>query len=232
MTLAVGCQTAVMDIVVADDPADLAARRIVYRLRDAVRRRGEASLALSGGSTAPPMIEALVGQTAPWEHVTIFQVDERVAPDGHEARNANQLVPFDALPCRVRPMPVTAGDLRAAARRYAASLPGRFDVVHLGLGDDGHTASWPPGRSEIADSARAVELVDEFNGWPRLTLTAGVVNGARSRVVLATGAAKRPVVERWLLRDDELPAVAVRRTATWVFLDLAAAPDVPLVGTH
>lgn len=221
-----------MEIVVADDPAGLAAHRIAYRLRDAVRRRGSASLALSGGSTAPPMIEALETADVPWEHVTVFQVDERVAPDGHADRNANQLAPFDALPCRVRPMPVTAGDLRAAARRYAATLPGRVDVVHLGLGDDGHTASWPPGRPDIADSERPVELVAEFNGRPRLTLTAAVVNSARSRVVLATGAAKRPMVERWLLRDDELPVVAVRRTATWVFLDPAAAPGVPLVATH
>lgn len=223
------CQTGEMEIIVADDPTGPAVQRIAYRLRDAVRRRGSASLALSGGSTAPPLIDGLVAGDVPWGHVTVWQVDERVAPDDHEARNANQLAPFAELPCRVRPMPVTGGDLRAAARRYASTLPERFDVVHLGLGDDGHTASWPPGRPAVAGSERPVELVDEFNGWPRMTLTAGVVNGARSRVVLATGAVKRPMVERWLLRDGELPVSAVRRSATWVFLDSAAAPDVPLL---
>ncbi len=203
-----------------------AAHRIGFRLRDAVRRRGSASLALSGGSTAPPMIEALVAEAVPWAEVAIWQVDERTAPDGHSARNANQLAPFEALPCRVRTMPVTAGDLRAAARRYGAGLPKRFDVVHLGLGDDGHTASWPPDRPEVADSERPVELVEMFNGWPRMTLTAHVVNGARCRVVLTTGPAKRPMVEQWLSGAGDLPIAGVRRRSTWVFLDPDAAPDV------
>lgn len=178
-------------------------------------------MALSGGSTAPPMIAALLDEDVPWETTTIWQVDERVAPDGHSARNSEQLV---ALPCQVRLMPVTAADLRRGARQYAASLPERFDVMHLGIGDDGHTASWPPGELGVAGSERLVELVGEFNGWGRMTLTKRVVNGARSRAVLAVGAGKRTMVERWLLRDRSLPITAVRTTSTWVFLDQAAAP--------
>lgn len=214
-----------MEIVVADDPGVCAATMIGARLRDAVRRRGEATLALSGGSTAPAMIDALTAIDLPWSDVAVWQVDERVAPDGHPARNAGQLV---GLPCRVHPMPVTVTDLRAGARRYAAGLPERFDVVHLGLGDDGHTASWPPGDAGVAASSRPVELVELFNGWPRMTLTRGVVNGARSRVVLATGAAKRPMVARWLLGDRSIPIATVRRTGTRLFLDAAALPDAPL----
>jgi 6-phosphogluconolactonase/glucosamine-6-phosphate isomerase/deaminase len=179
---------------------------------------------MSGGSTAPPMIAALTSMDVPWSDVGVWQVDERVAPDDDDARNAVQLAVLAALPCRVRLMPVTAGDLRAAARRYAATLPERFDVVHLGLGDDGHTASWPPGRNDISGSARPVELVDSFNGLPRMTITRAVVNGARSRVVLTTGSNKAPMVERWFLRDSELPITSVRRADTWVFLDDAAAP--------
>ena len=217
-----------MDIRVAEHAPQLAAGWIARRLRDAVRRRGAASLALSGGSTAPPMIAELVAADVPWHAVAIWQVDERVAPDGHEARNAEQLRPFARLACRVRPMPVTAHDLRAAARRYGASLPARFDVVHLGLGDDGHTASWPPAEPEIRNSDRAVELVEMFAGWPRMTLTRRVVNDARSRVVLTLGEAKRPMVTRWLLLDPALPITAVRRTDTWVFVDGAAAPDATL----
>lgn len=217
-----------MDIRVADDAATLAGQWIARRLRDAVRRRGAASLALSGGSTAPPMIDALVAAEVPWEAIGIWQVDERVAPDGDDARNAGQLRPFDALSCRVRPMPVTARDLRRAAQRYANSLPDRLDVVHLGLGDDGHTASWPPDEPDVRDSERRVELVEMFNGWPRMTLTGSVVNDARSRVVLTLGADKRPMVERWLLLDPSIPIAAVRRAATWVFLDGPAAPDVEL----
>ena len=101
-------------------------------------------------------------------------------------------------------------------------------MVHLGVGDDGHTASWPPGREEIPESERPVELVDEFNGLPRMTLTRAVVNGARLRLVLATGERKRPMIERWLLGDTELPITRVRRAGTWVYLDQAAAPDAPL----
>src|SRR5262245_2566792 len=130
-----------MDLRVSDEPAELAARWIALRLRGARRRRGAATLALSGGSTAPAMIAALLVERVPWEAVTVWQVDERIAPDGHPDRNALQL---DGLPCAVRLMPVTAKDLRGAAARYARSLPDRLDVVHLGVGDDGHTASWPP----------------------------------------------------------------------------------------
>lgn len=219
-----------MEIFVSGDPAHEAARWLARRVRAAVRARGAASVALSGGSSAPAMIAAwrdpaAVGDVA-WDAVTVWQVDERVAPDGDPARNAGQL---DGLPCAVHPMPVTAADLRAAARRYANGLPERFDVVHLGIGPDGHTASWPPGRGDIVTSERAVELVDEFNGLPRMTLTGRVVNAARARLVLAYGADKREQVSRWLLGDRELPIGAVRRASTVAFLDPTAAPDAPLV---
>ena len=92
----------------------------------------------------------------------MWQVDERVAPDGHPDRNADAAC--GGLPCAVRLMPVTAADLRAAAARYARSLPDRFDVVHLGVGDDGHTASWPPGNHDVLASDRLVEVVPPFNG--------------------------------------------------------------------
>jgi 6-phosphogluconolactonase/glucosamine-6-phosphate isomerase/deaminase len=177
-------------------------------------------LALSGGSTAPAMIAALLTSDVPWSQLGVWQVDERVAPDGHLDRNANQLT---TLPCRVELMPVTAGDLAVGSRRYTSSLPARFDVVHLGLGADGHTASWPPGH-EILKSRAAVDVVMSFNGLDRMTLTKGVVNGARSRVVLASGASKRSIVERWLLRDPSLPIDLVRRSRTFVFLDHDAAP--------
>lgn len=214
-----------MDVRVSDEPAAPAATWIANRLRSAVRRRGAASLALSGGSTAPALISALVAHAVDWSAVTVWQVDERVVPDGDSARNAGQL---GDLPCRVVPMPVTAADLRAAARRYAAGLPERFDVVHLGLGDDGHTASWPPGRSEVVASERPVELVPAFNGHDRMTLTGRVVNASRARLVFTVGASKRPMVERWLLGDRSLPISSVRRTGTVLFVDAAAAPAGPL----
>ena len=124
-------------------------------------------------------------------------------------------------------MPVTETDLEAAADRYAKSLPERFDVVHLGLGDDGHTASWPPGDTRILTSARAVEVTDEFRGFRRMTLTPAVVNHARARIVIAMGTNKAPAVRRWLLRDRTIPVDRVRRKGTKAFFDAAAASELP-----
>ena len=208
-----------LDIRLVDDPSAAAAQWLARRLRDAVRRRGSATLAVSGGSTAPPMFDALLACDVPWECTTIWQVDERVAPDGDRDRNAKQL---QGLPSRIQLMPVTSKDLRAAARRYAASLPDRFDVVHLGMGGDGHTASWPPG-DPVVDSTRPVEVTGEFNGRRRMTLTPLVVNAARSRLVLTVGSSKAAMVERWMERDAEIPIDRVRRAGTVVFLDQEAA---------
>lgn len=180
-------------------------------------------IAVSGGSTAPALFEGMLRHDVPWDRTTVWQVDERVAPDGDAARNAGQL---DGIPVRVRLMPVTVSDLRAGARRYASSLPPRFDVVHLGLGDDGHTASWPP-HDPVVDSTRHCEVVDEFNGYRRMTLTPWVVNAARSRFVLTMGSSKADMVVRWMLRDPELPIDRVRRSGTWVFLDPDAAAGLP-----
>lgn len=258
-----------MDVRVVDDPARVAAEVIARRLRDAVRRRGSATIAFSGGSTTPPMLAVLATLDVPWPAVEVFQVDERVAPDGDPDRNVGQLAVLpltdvrppaghgdsghgdsgqgDVGQCRtavLRAMPVTSTDLGAAAARYAASLPEQFDIVHLGMGDDGHTASWPPG-DPVIDSARRVDISGEFNGRVRMTLTPGTVNRARMRLVLVTGAGKAPMVERWLAGDSSipipdpdpdpipdpdpnpnpnpLPIQRVRRTDTVVVLDGAAS---------
>ena len=158
-------------------------RRPVHRPAPRQQRsaaRGSATLAVSGGSTAPPMLAALATADLPWDRIGVWQVDERVAPDGHPDRNANHL---DDFPGRHHLMPVTAADLDRACRRYAAGLPARFDVVDLGMGADGHTASWPPG-DPVIDSERPVDLSDEYQGRVRMTLTPAVVNAAAGRVVL------------------------------------------------
>ena len=212
-----------MELRVTDDPSSDAARWLTRRLRDAVRRRGSATLAVSGGGSAPPMFDVLLAQDIPWDAITVWQVDERVAPDGHVERNAGQLADF---PCHVELMPVTDDDLDAAARRYAAGLPERFDVVHLGLGDDGHTASWPPG-DPVIDSEQACEVIGEFNGFRRMTLTPPVVNGARSRLMLTFGESKAPMMRRWLLLDPSLPVTRLRRSDTWAMVDPAAVSEMP-----
>lgn len=201
--------------------ADYTAARIARRLRDAVDARQRASIAFSGGGTPRPMLAVLAGMDVPWERVDVFQVDERVAPDGDPDRNAGEM---DALPVsgrRMHLMDVTAPDLRAACRRYARSLPDRFDVVHLGIGDDGHTASWPPG-DPVIELTAPVATCGVFNGRVRMTLTPPVVNGARWRVVQVVGPTKADALRRWLDGDPTLPVTTVRRTKTLVVADPAA----------
>jgi len=202
------------ELRIVDDPAAACAHSVARRLRDAVRRRGSASLAVSGGSSAPPMFDVLAAHDVPWKQVEVWQVDERVAPDGDADRNANQLA---ALAGKHRLMPVTAKDLAAACRRYARTLPERFDVVHLGLGDDGHTASWTPD-DPVIDRAEPVALSGVYQDRIRMTLTPPVVNAARARLILTFGAGKAAALASW-----DGPVSRVKRTSTVVFTDRAAA---------
>ncbi|MFV0308049.1 MAG: 6-phosphogluconolactonase [Desertimonas sp.] len=200
------------------------------RLSLAIARQGRAALALSGGSTGSALVGALAA--APdirggWRAVTVWQVDERVAPDGDPARNATALGALAGLGAELRLMPVTAPDLPVAAAAYARSLPERLDVVHLGVGDDGHTASWPPA-DPIVDqpAARRVAISGVFNGRVRMSLLPATVNAAGSRVALVTGADKADAVAAWVEGapfDADLPVRLVRRAATTLIVDRAAA---------
>lgn len=207
-------------VIVDDDPASRAARIIATHLAAAIDERGQASLAVSGGSTGPQLLAALATATLPWADIGVWQVDERVAPEGDPVRNANQL---EGIPGEIHLMPVTAPNLSRAAAAYAAELPERFDVIHLGMGPDGHTASWPPG-DPVIDSALAVDLSTEYQGRVRMTLTPPVVDAARSRVVLVTGADKASTVARWLDGPrSQFPIERVPATHTTIVLDRAAA---------
>ena len=218
-----------MDFHVAADAASAAfdaAEWVARQIRNAVRRRGLATIAVSGGSTPALMFAALAQLDVSWADVSVWQVDERVTLDDDPARNAHLLAALPVAKSRVHLMGVTARDLGAAARRYATGLPERFDVVHLGMGDDGHTASWPPA-DPVIDSSAAVAMSAPYNGFVRMTLTPLVVNSARHRLVLAPGAAKATPMRRWLLEDRLLPIQRVKRTNTVVVIDEAAAAQLP-----
>jgi 6-phosphogluconolactonase len=203
-----------------------AAALIARRLGSAIRRRGVASLAVSGGRTPGVMFGLLAEMRVAWDAVHLWQVDERVAPDGDPDRNAALL---DALPVpteNLHLMPVTIVPPLAAAERAANGIPAQFDLVHLGVGDDGHTASWPPG-DPVIDERSPVGVSGEYRSRVRLTLTPPVVNGARARLVVVTGADKAAAISGWLLGDRSLPITRVRRTNTIVVLDEAAAAGLP-----
>jgi 6-phosphogluconolactonase len=214
------------------EAADLAAAWVARRIRSAVRRRSICRVALSGGGTPVLMFDALAGTDLPWDAVHVFQVDERVAPDGHPDRNATQLT--EHLTDRVRIprrnvhlMPVTAASLSRGCTRYATALGGEaLDIVHLGIGDDGHTASWPPG-DPVIDVTDPVALSGVFNGWVRMTLTPGVVNAARARIVLVSGASKAAPLAAWLGGGAGLPVARIRRGGTTVVVDAPAAAQLP-----
>jgi 6-phosphogluconolactonase len=221
-------------IVIEPDPAVTAAKAAAWtarRIRSAVRLRGTCRLAVSGGSTPALMFDGLAAMDLPWSHVHLFQVDERVAPDGDPDRNAVQLQShlIDRVRLRARNvhlMPVTAASLPRAAARYAGVIGEEpLDIVHLGIGDDGHTASWPPG-DQVIDAPGAVAISGTFNGRMRMTMTPAVVNAARARMLLVVGTGKAAPLAGWLLHRADLPVQRVRRTNTTVIADEAAAAQL------
>jgi len=217
--------------VLAARAADL----VAGHLTAAAAEQGRATLAVSGGSTPLPFFAELAGRAVPWEAVHVFQVDERVAPAGHPDRNLTGLrsALLDRVPIppeNVHPMPVEADDLEAAAAAYAGELravtgDGRLDVVHLGIGDDGHTASWPPG-DPVVDATADAAVIGPFNGRRRMTLTPPAVNRAGWIMWEIAGAAKAPIVARLLAGDPGLPACRVRRHGVTLLADPGAGAEV------
>jgi 6-phosphogluconolactonase len=217
--------------------AHRAAIDVARQLREAVTQRGLATLAVSGGSTPALLFDALTGCDVPWAQVHVFQVDERIAPTGHSDRNVGQLYAHllsrVALPPEnIHTMPVELAPPGEAARRYErllrATCHGLLDVIHLGLGDDGHTASLVPGDPVLDVKTTLVATTKNYRGRRRITLTYQTLNQARSLVWLATGANKIDAVTKLLALDPNIPAGRVRATGTnTLYLDAAAAAGLP-----
>jgi 6-phosphogluconolactonase len=176
------------------------------------------------------MLELLPSEALAGAGIVIFQVDERVAPEGDPDRNLTAIraaLPDAALEC-LRPMPVDDSDLDAAAARYEEPLPERLDLVHLGLGADGHTASLVPGDAvlEVRDRRVAV-TAGEYQGRRRMTLTYPALDAARRILWLVAGEDKREALARLLSGDRSIPAGRVDADEAIVVCDRAAAPDAP-----
>lgn len=208
-----------------------AAERVAETAHRAVAERGRFAVAFSGGRTPGDMFAALAELDVPWDRTHVCQVDERAAPDGHPDRNATMLrshllvhVPVPAS--HVHLMPAADADLDAAAARYAAELcdvcgdPPVLDLVHLGLGADGHTASLVPGDPVLDATDREVAATGEYDGRRRLTLTFPVLNRARQILWLVSGADRAEALAALVAGDPAIPAGRVARARAELLTDL------------
>jgi 6-phosphogluconolactonase len=198
-----------------------------------VTERGRCALAFSGGATPWGAFGALAGEDVPWERVHLFQVDERVAPFGDPERNGSHLKEalIDRIaipPANVHVMPVEAEDLAEGARRYEATLrqiagtPPVLDLVQLGLGEDGHTASLFPGDAALEVIGRDVAVSGLHKGRRRMTLTFPAIDRARRILWLVTGSGKAAALEHLLAGDRSIPAGRVRSDRAVLLTDIAA----------
>jgi 6-phosphogluconolactonase len=221
----------------ADAVALAAAKLIAKETRDAVATRGKFVMAVSGGKTPWIMLRDLAHEDVPWRDVHVVQVDERVAPEGDPDRNLTHLresllANAPLRPEQIHAMPVEATDLQAACTRYALTMreiagsPPVLDLVHLGLGPDGHTASLVP-RDPVLDVKDAdVALTGIYQGRRRMTLTYPIINRSRRVLWLATGAEKTGMLARLEAGDVSIPAGRVSTGYAVVLADRAAAGQV------
>ena len=213
--------------------ATRAAERIAQVAREAVTERGRCALAFSGGTTPWRAFRALAEEDVPWDRVHLFQVDERVAPPGDPERNffhlKEALIDRVAIPsANVHPMPVDGEDLDEGARRYEAILrqiagtPPVLDLVQLGLGEDGHTASLFPGDPVLQVVESDVAVCGLHKGRRRMTLTFPAIDRARCVLWLVTGPGKAAALERLRAGDRSIPAGRVLRSRADLLADTAA----------
>jgi 6-phosphogluconolactonase len=217
-----------------DTIARKAAAVIAADLRAAVTARGRYVMAVSGGHTPWLMLRALADEPLPWQRVHVVQVDERVAPADDPDRNLAHLrtsllnrVPLP--PDQIHAMPVEAKDLDRAAAQYAATLgdvagsPPVLDLVHLGLGPDGHTASLVPGAPALDVTDADVAVAGPYQGHRRMTLTFPIINRSRLVLWLVTGPEKAAILVRLRDGDPSIPAARVRKDRALLLADRAAA---------
>jgi 6-phosphogluconolactonase len=221
----------------ADSVAQAAAATIAADARAAIASRGRFALAVSGGHTPWIMLRALAEEDLPWAGVHVLQVDERVAPAGDPDRNLTHLRESLLQHAPLRPeqihgMPVESADLETAAAQYAFTLQGVagtppvLDLVHLGLGPDGHTASLVPGDPVLDVTDKDVALTGIYQGRRRMTLTYPAINRARQILWVVTGSEKTEMLRRLREGDVSIPAGRVRRDQALLLADQAAAEQL------
>jgi 6-phosphogluconolactonase len=203
--------------------ARAAAHFVVESAHLAVNSKGRFHLAVSGGSAPRAMFEVFAASPMPWAQTVIYQVDERVVGVDDSLRNLRMLretLPDAAI---VRPMPVDESDLERAADEYATSLPASFDLVHLGLGPDGHTASLVPGDAVLNVTDRDVAITGEYQGHQRMTLTYPGLAKAKQLIWVVLGAEKRRALNMLVRGDRSIPAGRVEATSSIIMADVTSA---------
>ena len=217
--------------------AQRAAETMAAHIRACIEQRGRCLMAVSGGTEPWRAFKRLAALPVPWHALHVLQVDERAAPAGHAERNWThleenllQLVPIPRAQCH--PMPVEVASLEDGATRYAALLatiagsPAVLDLVHLGLGDDGHTASLVPGDPVLDVVDADVAATATYRGWRRMTLTFPAIDRARTIFWLVSGQGKSDALRRLLAGDAGIPAGRIRRDNALLLADRATAgPD-------
>ena len=214
-----------------------AAKLIAKEARDAVASRGKFVMAVSGGKTPWVMLRDLAQQDVPWKGVHVVQVDERVAPEGDPDRNLTHLREslLEHAPLRpeqIHAMPVESGNLEAACARYAQTLgtmagsPPVLDLVHLGLGPDGHTASLVPRDPVLGVTNADVTLTGIYQNRRRMTLTYPIINRSRRVLWLVTGSEKVEMLTRLQAGDVSIPAGRVSSDRAVVLADRAAVGQI------
>lgn len=222
--------------VLPDDEAvaSRAAAIIAENARAAVQERSRFLIAVSGGRTPWVMLRMLAKEDVPWSDVHVLQVDERIAPAGDSDRNLTHLretllqhAPIE--PSHIYAMPVEEADSETAAAQYAktieslAGVPPVIDLVHLGLGPDGHTASLIPGDPVLEVTDRDVAITGVYQGRNRMTLTYPVIDRARHILWVVTGSEKAKPLGQLMKADRSIPGGRVSQEHALVVADREAA---------
>ncbi|MEM6353406.1 MAG: 6-phosphogluconolactonase [Cyanobacteria bacterium P01_D01_bin.14] len=232
--------------VLSDKPAlvERATVLVIEKIKGAIAARGRCHLSLAGGSTPKPLYEALAKADLPWASLYIYWGDERFVPADHADSNDRMVrtawlnhVPIPAD--HIFPVPTAAGSPEAAAEQYEQTLRQSFgegtafpsfDIILLGMGDDGHTASLFPHTPVLQEQTRWVG-VGKKDDQPRITLTVPVINAAQTVIFLVAGANKQTALSQVFAPEADADVYPARRVQPdgqliWL-LDEAASKGLP-----
>ncbi|MBM0741194.1 6-phosphogluconolactonase [Phormidium sp. CLA17] len=216
---------------------------VLTKMQAAIAQRGIATIALAGGGTPKPLYEKLAEQDLPWEKIHVFWGDERYVPADHPDSNEGMarrawLDKVPLPPANIHPIPTGATDPADAAAQHEAELQAffklsagtfpAFDIILLGIGDDGHTASLFPHTDALQVRDRLI-TVGNKDGQPRITFTATLINHAYTALFLVAGASKRPALDHIFAPDDDTlyPARLIQpQGELWWLLDQAAGAEL------